>query len=115
MVMGMIKATKSTKMRRHNARLGKVSRDAGGTVTMVQFNAYRDNPLAPTALVSKIGGIYRVDAHLIRVTFIDEIPNYDGEFEAIAQSHLVFKTEADWFAAKELLDFAMEQFHSRAQ
>ncbi len=77
---------------------------------MVQFETYRDNPLAPTALVSKIGGIYRVDTHLIRVTFIDDVPNADGRLEAIAQSHLIWKTERNWLESGETFRWVMKEF-----
>jgi len=77
---------------------------------MLRLYPYKDNPLAPRMLVSKIGGIYREDTHLIRCTFIDEITNSEGTLEAIAQGHLIWKTEGDWLATREIFEFVMQQF-----
>jgi hypothetical protein len=107
---GWEKAKKPPRMRRKTVRFEEVSRDGAGNVTMLRLYPYKDNPLAPEALVSKVGGIYRVDTHLIRVTFIDEVPDPSGEMVAIAKSHLVWKTEEDWLATREIFDFVMEQF-----
>lgn len=98
------------KMRRNRERLGEVARDGAGNVTMIRFSTYKDNPLAPTALVSKVGGIFRVDTHLIRVTFIDDVPNAEGVMETVAQGHLIWKTAADWIATREIFQFAMKEF-----
>jgi hypothetical protein len=78
---------------------------------MIKLNAYRDNPLAPTALVSKVGGIYRVDPHLIRVTFIRDIPNAEGHYESVAQAHLIWTTgrRSDWLDTRSDFDFAMAE------
>jgi hypothetical protein len=79
---------------------------------MLRLYPYKDNPLAPRMLVSKIGGIYREDTHLIRCTFIDEIANSEGTMEAIAQGHLIWKTEGDWLATREVFEFVMQQFRA---
>lgn len=101
---------KKPQMRRQSNRPGKVTRDGGGNVTMIRFARYKDNPIAPTAIVSKVGGIFRVNTHLIRVTFYDEVPNSEGEPEAIAQVHLVWKTAQDWLATRDVFPFAMDEF-----
>jgi hypothetical protein len=108
--MATVEAKKKAMMRRGSVRPGEVRRGPAGEVEMIQFNAYRDNPLAPTALVSKIGGIYRLNTHLIRVTFIDEQPNALGDVEAVAQSHLIWKTAQHWLDTNELFRWAMGEF-----
>jgi hypothetical protein len=36
---------------------------------MIEFNAYVRNPPAPRIFVNNIGGVYRLDRSIIRVTF----------------------------------------------
>jgi hypothetical protein len=104
------KATTKAKMRRKTVPFGEVRRDTGGNVTMIQLKPFKDNPLAPTALVSDVGGIYRLDTHLIRCTFIDEIPNAEGVLETVATSHLVWKTEQHWLATRDVFGWVMNEF-----
>jgi hypothetical protein len=70
---------------------------------MIQFHAYRDNPLAPTAFVSSVGGIYRHNENLIRVTFINDAT------DPVVQSQLIWTPWA-WLESQPLFDFAMREF-----
>lgn len=77
---------------------------------MITLKRFRDNPLAPTVLVSDIGGIYRINTHLIRCTFVDDVPNAEGALETIAQGHLVWKTEQHWLAGGQTFRWIMSEF-----
>lgn len=77
---------------------------------MITLKRFRDNPLAPTMLVSDVGGIYRVNSHLIRCTFVDDVPNAEGVLETVAQGHLVWKTEQNWLASGKTFRLIMSEF-----
>lgn len=65
----MTTLAKKRKMRRKRVRPNaEIRRGAGGVIEMIEFNAYRRNPLAPTVFVNKIGGIYRINPHIVKVT-----------------------------------------------
>lgn len=103
-------AKKKTHIRQGAAANWDVRRGPEGEVRMIRLLTYRDNPLAPTALVCKIGGIYRTDTHLIRVTLVDEVPNSEGIVEVIAAAHLVWKTEANWLESGTDFRWIMQEF-----
>jgi hypothetical protein len=70
--------------------------------------------MAPTFYASNVGGIYREESHLIRVTFIDDIRNSEGEVVSTAQAHLVWKTAQFWLNTRDVLDYAMDAFRRGA-
>jgi hypothetical protein len=77
---------------------------------MIKFTDYQDNPLAPRFYVSKIGGIYRAEDHLIQVTFTDSAANARGTFQDIACGHVFFRTARVWRDAYSAFDFAVDAF-----
>jgi hypothetical protein len=65
---------------------------------MIRFNNCRENGRVPTATVSKVGGIYRQDNGLIKVTLID-----GNERNPAARVHLLWKPW-EWLDSQEMLD-----------
>jgi hypothetical protein len=71
---------------------------------MIQFYSYKANGRAPTARVTRIGGIYRQDTGLIKVTLIN-----GDEKRPAAWVHLLWEPW-EWLATKEAVDVTMENF-----
>lgn len=55
----------------------------------------KSNPLAPRILVNNLGGIYRLDGSLVRVTLVQQYREPD--VSAVAQASLIWP-EAHWHA-----------------
>jgi hypothetical protein len=102
------KATTKAKMRRKTVPLGDVRRDSGGIVTMIELNEYRPNPGAPQILVNKVGGIYRVSANILKVTFVLATPTLTGAPETIERVSLLWE-EPDVHEANEQFTWAFRE------
>jgi hypothetical protein len=83
-------------------------------MTHDQILQLQGQPMAPTFYVSNVGGIYREESHLIRVTFIDDIRNSEGELVSTAQARLVWKTAQFWLNTRDVFDYAMDAFRRGA-
>jgi hypothetical protein len=70
--------TKSARLRRSRVPLGDVRRNAAGEVEMIEFTEYVRDSHAPQILVNKIGGIYRLNNSIIKVTCVLESPGPGG-------------------------------------
>ena len=104
-----IEAKRRAIVRRGNAPVGNVSRGAGGQITMITFNGYKDAPQAPVVFVNNIGGIYRVDDNNVKVTMVATLPNADGVLESVAAVHLIYD-ERTWVEIGEMFRFAYAEF-----
>jgi hypothetical protein len=71
---------------------------------MIKFWPYKETGRAPTARVAKVGGIYRQDTGLIRVTLID-----DDKGVPTARVHLLWEPW-EWLDSQTMVDFAVYQF-----
>lgn len=91
------------------ATIGKVSRDAGGAIEMIEFTEYRPNPAAPTVYVNKVGGIYRVDRTLIKVTFISGTPGPGGSHLYVESASLLWEPNR-WMEAGDCFRWAISEF-----
>ena len=76
---------------------------------MIEFSRYRENPLAPTVIVNKVGGIYQVNSTLIKVTFVAQFPLAGGEVDPVATVHLIWPTR-QWLESGDIFRFAMAEF-----
>jgi hypothetical protein len=70
---------------------------------MILFHAYKEDRRAPTVRVAKVGGIYRQETGLIKVTLID------GESYPSARVHVLWEPW-EWVDCQEMLNFAIKEF-----
>lgn len=91
------------------AQMGTVTSGAGGTTEMIEFTEYRANPLAPTVLVNRVGGIYRVSHNLIKVTFALVATASGGARECVERVSLVWEPH-DVLKANENCSWAFKEW-----
>jgi hypothetical protein len=72
--------------------------------TMIRFNNYKNNGRVSTARVSQVGGIYREESGLIKVTLINGVGS-----SAAARVHLLYEPW-EWADTQQMLDIAVEAF-----
>ena len=78
----MIKTAEKRKAgpKRRSIRGEYTRRDAAGNIEMIVINQYEPSKIAPSILVSKVGGICRINPHLVRVTMCETIGLPNGNF-----------------------------------
>jgi hypothetical protein len=94
----MTTAGRNRKLRRRSVTLRAISRDAGGQISMIEFSLYEKSPIAPSIFVSRIGGIYRVNPHITRVTLCQLVPIINAEPKLTEAVNLIWEN-SDWDAA----------------
>ena len=105
-----VEAKRKARVRRSRVPLGDVRRGVGGEVEMIEFIPYRENPLAPLCIVSKVAGLYRLNNGLIKVTFAIDLPVAAGGTDTVAAGHLLWTSEQDWLHSHEVFKFATSEF-----
>lgn len=102
-------ATKRPRKGTRRAQLGQIRRGGNGEVEMIEFNEYKPSPLAPTILVNKVGGIYRVTNSILKCTFALASFGPGGIPECIERVNLLWEVH-DWLEGGEAFRWAMREF-----
>lgn len=105
----MTRVPKKPSGQQTGAIIGKVFRGAGGIVQMIEFTEYTPNAGAPTAVVNKVAGIYRLTPTLIKCTFALGTPTAAGVIRTIEAANLIWDMN-DWLEAGDSFRWAIAEF-----
>ncbi len=75
---------------------------------MIEFTEYARDTHAPQVLVNQIGGIYRIDRHIMKCTFVLAAPGAGGIITAVERVSLLWSMH-DAYAAQDQLDWAFKE------
>jgi hypothetical protein len=75
---------------------------------MIEINEYRRSPAAPSILVNKIGGIYRVNQSITKVTLALSTPTAAGTTDTVEAVNLLWEN-GDLHAAQEMFEWAFRE------
>ena len=85
-----------------------VVRRPEGAFHMIEINDYVPNPLAPSFLVNKVGGIYRVTKNLMKCTLVLASPGRCGIQTAIERVSLLWE-HADMYEANDICHWVLAE------
>ena len=88
------------------ATFGKVSRGDRGDIQMIEFSEYATNPNAPSILVNKLVGIYRLQPALIKCTFGLESLTAAGVLRTVEAASLIWTDSTTWLDNSDLFKWA---------
>lgn len=91
--------------------LGSVVSDSKGNTEMIEFTEYRANPMAPSILVNKVGGIYKISHNLVKVTFALTSTVSGGLRECVERVSLIWEP-GDVMAAQQMFEWAFKEWRN---